>query len=334
MGQLDRASFMYSANEQMTSEVKDALSAFDLDKTGRVSTSELVAGAKALQEVRGQNSFMRKILLIHALTMGLLLAGMFGLSMAAMELSKETKVGNTGALVTQKGDAVLVGSSEMMIVTGADGTAELRQRPSGDGRQLGDADGGLITVATPRTAALDLTDEEDAIVGEDGSRRLFYDPGQKYKVYARLNFNKVKKFFKELLRSNNENEFTLYLPGAEFNGHILRRGTLSDSAPLMFVAQLSGVRSEVVYVRCVNVRGGMRPCQVYFKKAEHQAFILDDGDALCMKHGQCSKREWLPVHWDAEGGLAVLDAGDAEGLWSEGDSSFWSWSDMGIDGVR
>ena len=51
---LDRASFMYGSNDQMTSEVKDALSAFDLDKTGRVSTSELVAGAKALHEVRSR----------------------------------------------------------------------------------------------------------------------------------------------------------------------------------------------------------------------------------------------------------------------------------------
>ena len=52
--QLDRASFMYGSNDQMTSEVKDALSAFDLNKTGSVSTSELVAGAKALQEARSQ----------------------------------------------------------------------------------------------------------------------------------------------------------------------------------------------------------------------------------------------------------------------------------------
>ena len=48
----ERASFVYANNDQMTSEVKDALAGFDQDKTGRVSTSELVAGAKALQEVR------------------------------------------------------------------------------------------------------------------------------------------------------------------------------------------------------------------------------------------------------------------------------------------
>ena len=52
VAQVDRASFVYASNDNMTSEVKDALAGFDLDKTGRVSTSELVAGAKALQEVR------------------------------------------------------------------------------------------------------------------------------------------------------------------------------------------------------------------------------------------------------------------------------------------
>jgi len=49
---LDRASFVYATNDQMTSEAKEALKSFDQDNTGRVSTSELVAGAKALQEVR------------------------------------------------------------------------------------------------------------------------------------------------------------------------------------------------------------------------------------------------------------------------------------------
>ena len=59
VAQVDRASFMYSSNDQMTSEVKDALSAFDLNKTGSVSTSELVAGAKALQEARSQGGCLR-----------------------------------------------------------------------------------------------------------------------------------------------------------------------------------------------------------------------------------------------------------------------------------
>lgn len=47
-----RASFAYKENNDMTDEIKNALAHLDLDKTGRVSTSELVAAAKALEEVR------------------------------------------------------------------------------------------------------------------------------------------------------------------------------------------------------------------------------------------------------------------------------------------
>lgn len=47
-----RASFAYKENMEMTDEIKNALAHLDLDKTGRVSTSELVAAAKALEEVR------------------------------------------------------------------------------------------------------------------------------------------------------------------------------------------------------------------------------------------------------------------------------------------
>jgi len=46
------ASFAYKNNMDMTDEIKNALGHLDLDKTGRVSTSELVAAAKALVEVR------------------------------------------------------------------------------------------------------------------------------------------------------------------------------------------------------------------------------------------------------------------------------------------
>ena len=52
MAACDRASFAYKNNDHMAAEVKDALANFDLDKTGAVSTSELIAAAKALQEAR------------------------------------------------------------------------------------------------------------------------------------------------------------------------------------------------------------------------------------------------------------------------------------------
>ena len=48
-------------------------------------------------EVRAKNSFMHRVLVVHAVTMLLLLGGMFGLSMTAAELSKETRVSNGGS---------------------------------------------------------------------------------------------------------------------------------------------------------------------------------------------------------------------------------------------
>ena len=274
--------------------------------------------------------------MIHAVTMGLLLAGMFGLSMAAMELSKETKVGAEGALVSQKGDAVLVGSSDMRIVTGADGSPELRQRASSDGRRLDESDDGLITVGTPLPAVLDLTDEDDAIDDGSGRRLAMYDPGQKYKVYTRLNYNKAKRFFKDLAKSRNANEFTLMLPGADFNGQILRKSRIADSEPLSFVALLSGRTAEVVYVRCLDRNNGRQRCAVYFKKTEGQPFLLDDGDAMCMKHGQCKTREWVKVEWSAEAELdwsGEAGHGDVDEQFLA-DDSHTSWAELGFDGGR
>lgn len=109
---------------------------------------------------------MKKIMMIHAVTMGLLLAGMFGLSMAAMELSKETKVGAEGSLVTQSGDAVLVGSSEMQIVSGTDGSQQLLSRTSSGDRRLDESASALVTVRTPGAVAFNLGSDDD------GGRRL------------------------------------------------------------------------------------------------------------------------------------------------------------------
>ena len=116
---------------------------------------------------------MKKIMLIHSVTMGLLLAGMFGLSMAAMELSKETKVGAEGSLVTPSGAVVLVGSSEMQVVSG-----ELRSRASSDDESAS----ALVTVSTPDAVVLDL-----GVDGESGGRRL----GDAHAIYD-LTYCKVK----------------------------------------------------------------------------------------------------------------------------------------------
>ena len=49
---MERATFNYRDSSNIDPNVKAVLAQFDLDKTGQVTTRELVAGVKALQEVR------------------------------------------------------------------------------------------------------------------------------------------------------------------------------------------------------------------------------------------------------------------------------------------
>jgi len=104
-------------------------------------------------EVRAKNSFMHRVLVVHAVTMLFLLGGMFGLSMTAAELSKETRVSHGGSLVTPGGEPVTVASSDLYV--GPNG--ELLQRVSADGRQLeGSEDPQPVTV-TQELPVVDLS---------------------------------------------------------------------------------------------------------------------------------------------------------------------------------
>ena len=90
---------------------------------------------RGVGQVRGQNTFMRRVLAMHAVTMVLLLGGMFGLSMTAIELSKETKVSTGGAIVTPTGQPVTVASSDVSITD-----HRVVPHSAADGRRL-DGDG-------------------------------------------------------------------------------------------------------------------------------------------------------------------------------------------------
>ena len=265
-------------------------------------------------EVRGQNSFMRKILLIHAVTMGLLLAGMFGLSMAAMELSKETKVGAEGALVSQQGDAVLVGSSDTQIVTGANGSPQLRQRRSSDERRLGESDDDIIRVGLAEKVVLDLDEGDDQI--DDGnqtdqSRRLGLDdlwsPVRKYEILTKLNYKKCKTFMQNLKRSSFPNDYTLAVAGAEFGGSIWSKERKVNQKVCRFITHLYGEGTmERITVRCENKNRGRKPCSIFFKKRADSSrpFLLDDGEALCWKKGVCPKDVYARAKefsYDSEG---------------------------------
>ena len=262
-------------------------------------------------EVRGQNSFMRKILLIHAVTMGLLLAGMFGLSMAAMELSKETKVGTEHTLVTQKGEAVLVGSSDMYIELSAAGKPELRQRSSGDARRL-DGDDQLVTVGTNQ-AVLDLTGE-----GDDDSRRL---ADGKWKALNRLTYRTVFNFLRDLKRSADSGNFFVVIDSGE-------DGDVAEVRCSMMRSQLNGkvinlqlmVLDTVTTVKC---RRANDKCFVYMEK--NDGFRRVDTSTLCMKKGVCPQDAWEGLALDAAEfsdveRVATLDQG----------TSFWSWSEIGL----
>lgn len=166
-----RATFAYKQNDSMADDVKDALANFDLDKTGRVSTSELVAGAKALQEVRGQNLFMRRVLCVHAVSMLLLLGGVFGLSVTASELSKEVKVAQD-VLVTPDGHRVQVESADLSVSP----YGELQARQAGGAVRAAPS----VMVVHAGTQAEDfealLPGDGVVLAYEDGGRRLAANP--------------------------------------------------------------------------------------------------------------------------------------------------------------
>ena len=244
-------------------------------------------------------------MLVHAVTMGLLLAGMFGLSMAAMELSKETKVGTEGALVTQKGEAVLVGSSEMYIVPAADGSPELRQRPSSDGRQLSEGDGDVVTVATAGPAVLDLT---------DGGRRL--DEG-KWSALNRLNYDKAFAFMSALKASSDRFRFYIGLPTD--NGET---NEIEAKVSRKIVSGL-GVKLQITIldtratVRCrKDIQQGR--CFVYMER--NNGFDLVNSATLCMKKGVCEKDAWEHLG---------VDLGPEEYTFDNG-QSYVSWSELGM----
>ena len=332
----DRASFVYANNDQMTSEVKDALAGFDQDKTGRVSTSELVAGAKALQEVRpregwvgvgsgqlctcrdnamtreeiyggrfsvlaagpsllcwsrgrdcevrGQNVFMKKIMMIHSVTMLLLLAGMFGLSIAAMELSKETKVGAEGSLVTPSGAAVLVGSSEMQVVSGPGGSPQLRSRGSSDVDESASA---LVTVSTPDAVVLDL-----GVDGEAGGRRL----AEAHDIYD-LTYCKMETLLKRM--PSRDAKFTPYLDVTDAAGNaLIEAGEI--------VGELVGGQDIPALRKRWEKRGKMK-MRLHSRKTGEQVQV----EATCDKPSKpCDKQPALTsckVAWTNNKGGKVFD---------------------------
>merc|ERR1719238_2574892 len=115
---------------------------FDHDKSGKVTTNDLMAAARAQQELQNQNRHMRTIVRVLLGTLVGTLLCVFGLTVAAIELSKETRVSDFKVLVTAAGEPVQVESSQMVVAP----NGELRMRSASSPASLS---AGLITVGNP-----------------------------------------------------------------------------------------------------------------------------------------------------------------------------------------
>ena len=108
------ASICYQNNSAIPNDVVEALEKFSLKRDGTVTTSDLLAGAHALEQLRGLNRFMKLVIGMLSVVVLILLVGSFGSTMWAISLSKETMVSGR-VLVTPGGDAVRVMSNEFAV---------------------------------------------------------------------------------------------------------------------------------------------------------------------------------------------------------------------------
>jgi len=145
-----RATFNYKNNPAMSEELKEMMAMFDQDGSGQVTTAELVAAAKAHQETQAQSKLMATIVKVLLVTLLVMLGCMFGLTIVAVEMSKETKVSDQ-VMVTTAGAPVQVESAQMVVAP----TGELLMRPEpgadGDARLLGTKSRSLKTGGITRT---------------------------------------------------------------------------------------------------------------------------------------------------------------------------------------
>jgi hypothetical protein len=130
--------FKYAETE-LGPDMRDALAAFDLDQNGTVSTQELLAGAQALKEVRGQSKFLRKMVVLIGVALVVALASIFGVSLLAVELGKEVAVSDA-VLTTPAGRPVQVASADMYVAKSGD--LRMRGLQSNATRLTGDEEAG------------------------------------------------------------------------------------------------------------------------------------------------------------------------------------------------
>jgi len=137
--------------------IQEVMGEWDADGSGKVSASELAAAAKAYQKIQQEGRLMRKIILGLAVVILILMVGIFVLSFAAAEATKEMRGSNDGVMSTPSGEVVKLSSSDFkvaedgsLIIRGAPQTATC---PAGQTcRRLGAATGsGSLKVSQSET---------------------------------------------------------------------------------------------------------------------------------------------------------------------------------------
>ena len=84
--------FNYKANTNLDPAVVSALAQFDISGDGKVTAKDLMAGAQAIDALKIQSAFLKKLILVLAVAVVLLLLGTFGLTALAINMNKETTV--------------------------------------------------------------------------------------------------------------------------------------------------------------------------------------------------------------------------------------------------
>jgi len=144
--------FNYKANTNLDPAVVSALAQFDISGDGKVTAKDLMAGAQAIDSLKTQGKFLKRLVLILAGMVVLLLLGTFGLTALAIDLSKETTIKGQ-SMQTVSGEEVLVGSSDFAVEGG-----KLMDRGS---RRLGEEGTAVQTgeATTKRTLSSTIPDD-------------------------------------------------------------------------------------------------------------------------------------------------------------------------------
>jgi hypothetical protein len=82
--------------------IRTVLAGWDLDGSGTVDVNELMAAAAAQKKMQKRVDFLKRLVLLAMILAIVLGAATFGLSLAAVELSKETETDDSGLMVSKK----------------------------------------------------------------------------------------------------------------------------------------------------------------------------------------------------------------------------------------